>query len=109
MTRISRPPRRRRRPRHPPRRRRAGRFRFNDADMCDRPPPKAIQLFGRRRRGTGGLAALALMIALAGGWLGCSSQSRYRVLSVFFDGVPDPNAKPVVAAQEQEGTTAKPT
>jgi predicted CXXCH cytochrome family protein len=51
-----------------------------------------------QRRGDGGsplalvavlIALIALMLALA---TGCSSEKRYKVLSFFFDGVPNPNA-----------------
>jgi predicted CXXCH cytochrome family protein len=34
--------------------------------------------------------AIALVVGSSVLWLGCTSESRYRVLSFFFDGVPDP-------------------
>jgi predicted CXXCH cytochrome family protein len=44
--------------------------------------------------------ALVLAAIVAGG---CSAEKRYRVLSFFFDGVPDPNAPPGAALDEQSG------
>jgi len=38
------------------------------------------------------LLLAVLAIGFMASWMGCSAQRRYRVLSVFFDGVPDPNA-----------------
>ncbi|CAN5464541.1 hypothetical protein BH10PLA1_BH10PLA1_03230 [soil metagenome] len=38
----------------------------------------------------------ACVIGLMTVWIGCTAQRRYRVLSVFFDGVPDPNAPKLV-------------
>jgi predicted CXXCH cytochrome family protein len=53
-------------------------------------PPQAT----RRRPGRLLALTLALFVGLA---LGCSHQRRYKVLSFFFDGVPDPS-KPLVRA-----------
>jgi predicted CXXCH cytochrome family protein len=37
-------------------------------------------------------------------WIGCTPTNRYKVLSFFFDGVPDPNAPPAGAVQvDQSG------
>lgn len=33
-----------------------------------------------------------LLALIASQWIGCTAERRYRVLSVLFDGVPDPNA-----------------
>jgi len=38
----------------------------------------------------------------------CSSQKNYKVLSFFFDGVPDPNAPIVAEGSEQTGTGSSP-
>jgi predicted CXXCH cytochrome family protein len=46
-------------------------------------------------------AAAAFGAAAVCCWAGCSAQRDYRVLSVFFDGVPDPHAK----AATQTSTT----
>lgn len=44
------------------------------------------------RGGLTGAAWLAAGICLAAVWQGCSAKRDYKVLSFFFDGVPDPNA-----------------
>lgn len=49
------------------------------------------------RRGRWGWSiALAALVALCliPAWSGCTPQKRYKVLTYFFDGVPDPDAKP---------------
>ena len=53
-------------------------------------------LSGRRRLLGVGLAVVLLLV-------GCGTQERYRVLSFFFDGVPDPNAPPASAGEEETG------
>jgi len=50
------------------------------------------------------LAALILFAGLL--WAGCSVQKNYRLLSFFFDGVPNPNALPA-AASAGDGTTMR--
>lgn len=47
-----------------------------------------------RRRRVDCAAAWGAMLLLvpAALWAGCSAQTRYKVMSFFFDGVPDPNA-----------------
>lgn len=40
------------------------------------------------------MLVLAVTWSMGGTWLGCSPKKDYRVLSFFFDGVPDPNAPP---------------
>jgi len=53
-------------------------------------------------RGSGFVAAfglLFLLLALILSLLGCSPERRYKVLSIFFDGVPNPDA-PLVAVDE---------
>jgi predicted CXXCH cytochrome family protein len=52
---------------------------------------------GRRRGRRRGWLAVSLMLALLVPqmpWFGCTAQRRYEILSLFFDGVPDPNAPP---------------
>lgn len=44
-----------------------------------------------------------LLCTLVLPWLGCTPEKRYKVLSFFFDGVPDPNAPPVTD-QERDAT-----
>jgi predicted CXXCH cytochrome family protein len=51
------------------------------------------------------LPLLAVLI-LIGSWVGCSPQAKYRVLSTFFDGVPNPDAKPTIAATASQGKAA---
>jgi predicted CXXCH cytochrome family protein len=57
----------------------------------------------RRVRGVRSVAVLAVvalaMTLVAGLFGGCSGEKRYKVLSLFFDGVPNPDA-PVVASAE---------
>jgi predicted CXXCH cytochrome family protein len=54
------------------------------------------------------LAALVAAGAVAlGCWVGCSEQRDYRTLSVFFDGVPDPNAKAKSDASSTTGPTKR--
>jgi predicted CXXCH cytochrome family protein len=56
------------------------------------------------RTGRGGsvlwLVAIAVLLLVAAAH-GCTAEKRYKVLSVFFDGVPDPNAPKVVEGQSQ--------
>lgn len=51
----------------------------------------------RRRKGAWSrrCALIGLLLILAGNWFGCVTEKNYKVLSFFFDGVPDPNAPPV--------------
>jgi predicted CXXCH cytochrome family protein len=46
----------------------------------------------RARGGVRRLVVLATVFATVTLWLGCSVQKHYKLLSFFFDGVPDPNA-----------------
>ena len=56
---------------------------------------------GRARGGLRRLAILALALMPATLWLGCSVEKNYKILSFFFDGVPDPNAPvPLVTLAE---------
>ncbi len=49
---------------------------------------------GRRRSAALAGAGCGLTLVLAGTcWTGCSIEKNYEVLSFFFDGVPDPNAR----------------
>jgi predicted CXXCH cytochrome family protein len=50
-------------------------------------PGRRLFRFARRWRSTP-----ALVLVIVGLWGGCSVERHYAVLSVFFDGVPDPNA-----------------
>lgn len=57
------------------------------------------------RRGGERRILLVLALALIGGlWGGCTAQKRYRVLSFFFDGVPDPNAPHGALAGSEDQT-----
>jgi predicted CXXCH cytochrome family protein len=50
------------------------------------------------------------LLTVTGTWLGCSPQAKYRVLSTFFDGVPNPNAKTAavaVNAAQEKNTVAR--
>ncbi len=59
------------------------------------------------RRGRRGMRWLMVAMCLAACmWSGCTAQRRYRVLSFFFDGVPDPNAPPGLASTGEESDTA---
>ncbi len=59
--------------------------------------------FPRRSRGALGRAAgVLLCLCAAGAWVGCSVERNYKVLTFFFDGVPDPNA-PKPAADSPAG------
>ena len=51
---------------------------------------------------------VGLCACLFGTYLGCTPDNRYKVLSVFFDGVPDPNAPPKTStfASKRNGTVA---
>jgi len=46
------------------------------------------------RRGVQIIAMICMVLGVARLWVGCAPQERYHVLTVFFDGVPDPNAPP---------------
>jgi predicted CXXCH cytochrome family protein len=61
--------------------------------------------------GTIPLAWLAMVLSAAGLlWAGCSVQKHYKILSFFFDGVPNPNALPVTGGSgDREGMLASPT
>jgi predicted CXXCH cytochrome family protein len=50
----------------------------------------------QHRPGRAGVLA-ALCVVLLAVWTGCSVEKHYKVLSFFFDGVPDPNAPPEAA------------
>jgi len=54
----------------------------------------------RHARAARALLLLALPALLL---LGCSAQKNYKVLSFFFDGVPDPNAPPTVLVSQSGG------
>src|SRR4051794_38380706 len=86
--------------------------------MCDRPPPNPLSTPAGRRRSPrrspdrrpasrpdarpqarrrlrrAVLVGLRLLVLAApvGVWVGCTAESKYKTLSYFFDGVPDPNA-----------------
>lgn len=74
-----------------------------------RPPlPIAVEPRAGRRRA----CSCARQLSLIAGWLllgtvliligpSCSSQKNYKVLSFFFDGVPDPNAPAVAEGSDQ--------
>jgi len=52
---------------------------------------------------------LALLCCMGTPWGGCARENRYRVLSFFFDGVPDPNAPSPIAETDQGGwSTTRP-
>lgn len=71
-------------------------------------PPSAARrgLQRRARRGRG--RALLVALALAGvGLPACSEGARYRVLSYFFDGVPEPGATPPPRGYAREIETAR--
>lgn len=62
--------------------------------LSDGSPVKSLSVTARKRSGLrGGLLALCVLswVMIAVG--GCTEQTRYRVLSVFFDGVPRPGEK----------------
>lgn len=56
------------------------------------------------RRGGALVAALFLAGWVLAAWGGCTPARRYKVLTFFFDGVPDPNARPATQPAEGEGT-----
>jgi predicted CXXCH cytochrome family protein len=58
----------------------------------------------RRKSGRVLAWSLAFVVWLA---IGCSHQNRYKVLSFFFDGVPDPNKPAVVSATNENGAPIK--
>lgn len=53
------------------------------------------------------LLTAVLLLSATSQWLGCTPEKHYKVLSFFFDGVPDPNA-PVVTDGEEGGTPGQP-
>lgn len=53
-------------------------------------------------------ASVLFFMCLAGLWAGCTPTKRYQVLSIFFDGVPDPNAPPPKVNTFEEFPTEKP-
>jgi predicted CXXCH cytochrome family protein len=61
----------------------------------DHPPARQHCGTFRQREVMVAAAALAVTGAL---WMGCSVQKNYRMLSFFFDGVPNPNALPITGA-----------
>jgi predicted CXXCH cytochrome family protein len=70
-----------------------GRLLFMHGSNRSHPRPPAWPRFAF----AGGVAALLML------WAGCSvSDKNYKVLSVFFDGVPNPNA-PLASAEESAG------
>ena len=81
-----------------------------------RPPcPIVVEPRAGRRRALSCARQLALVI----GWLllgvflvlvgpSCSSEKNYKVLSFFFDGVPDPNAPVLAEGEEQSGNGTGP-
>ena len=76
--------------------------------MTARPRPRARRDVPARgsRAGAGRWATVQLLFVLLllpqMPWVGCSPQRRYEVLSLFFDGVPDPNAPRVAADVERD-------
>lgn len=70
--------------------------------MTTRQPPIPSRRSGRRDGVVAGVVCCMLLVLLATQWLGCSSspEERYKVLSFFFDGVPDPNASKVSETDE---------
>ena len=56
-----------------------------------------------RRRG-GSIVALLALLVVAVAFNGCSRGQRYRTLSFFFDGVPDPYAPPKIPGQEDDAS-----
>jgi predicted CXXCH cytochrome family protein len=71
-----------------------------------RPNSKLCPSRWRRRDALAPRVCLGVAVAIAGfAWVvGCTPERKYKVLSFFFDGVPDPNAPPVAAADS--GATA---
>jgi predicted CXXCH cytochrome family protein len=59
------------------------------------------QVMPRRRsiRALSLRAAVALVLLASSLWTGCTTQKNYKVLSFFFDGVPDPNAPKLAPGQ----------
>ncbi len=62
--------------------------------MYPRRPPSALAASWRQT---------AVLLLVLTGILGCSTERRYRALSFWFDGVPDPNAPPI----DEEETPAE--
>ena len=53
---------------------------------------------------------LIILVLLCTAWIGCSTKKNYKLLSFFFDGVPDPNAPPHPVGQpDAVGAVGKPT
>ena len=72
--------------------------------MNSSPPILVNRRWGRTVLGVGAALLVAVLLAC-----GCSAESRYRTLSFFFDGVPDPNAPPGSAAARGEADEFGPT
>jgi predicted CXXCH cytochrome family protein len=71
-----------------------------------RPNAQARHRGGSERNGLGPpLLLLLILVCLTSVWSGCTAEKKYKILSIFFDGVPDPNA-PVVDANTAEVTDA---
>jgi len=61
-------------------------------------------MFGRPHATVLRCAAALLLLGTIVGWAGCGSpRERYRTLSFFFDGVPDPDAPKVVRTAAATG------
>lgn len=81
-----------------------------------RPPfPIVVEPRAGRRRASscakGGIVLLGWLLLGAGLILigpSCSAEKNYKVLSFFFDGVPDPNAPPVVEGAEATSSGSAP-
>jgi predicted CXXCH cytochrome family protein len=64
----------------------------------------------RPRRPTRRAALYAAGLAIAATWGGCSVQKHYKTLSLFFDGVPNPDAQgQLTAAERLAGMRSSPT
>lgn len=71
-------------------------------------PPIPNRDSGHRGGVVAALLGAALLLSATSQWLGCTPQKHYKVLSFFFDGVPDPNAPPEGELDAESATSGRP-